>query len=72
MALKISASVLRAAICSPPGRESGKVGDGMDNVWMRSVAAMAVASVEDRFGISLSCGKKSTVREVRSARVLGM
>ena len=54
---KFSASVFRAAICSPPGRESGEVGDGFDSAWMSSVATTVVASADDRFGTSLSCGK---------------
>ena len=58
MALRnISASVFRAAICSPLERESGEVGDGLDSPWMSLVVATAMASAEDRFGISLSCRK---------------
>ena len=49
MALRnISASILRAAICSFPERESGELGDRLDSAWMSLVAATAVTSAEDR------------------------
>ena len=73
MALRnISASVFRAAICSPPGEENGAGGAGLESTWIISVAAMTVASAEDRFGILPSCGEKSTVREMRLVHVLGI
>ena len=70
--LKNACKLFESCHFSPSGGVNGAVGAGLVRAWMRSVAAMAAASAEVTLGMVLSCGKNSTVRAMRSARVLGM
>ena len=68
---KMSASSVRAQSCSSP-RKSGVEGFGFFYAAMRSKAAYAAKSAEERKGMSESKGKNSTVSLSRSCLVDGM
>ena len=68
-ALKISASLWSVRICSSPRDGNGDAGDGFMSVLVSNRAASAALSADESLGISMSCGKKSTVRAIRSALV---
>ena len=70
--LKMAASCFIAAICSVPKAGNGDAGDGLSSAAVSSRAASVAASAEEVVGMGVLWGKKSTEREILSARVLGM
>ena len=71
LARKISARDENAASCASPMVANGAAGDGLSRACVRASAALMALSEEERDGIGASCGKNSTVRMIRSARVKG-
>ena len=70
--MKMFANIFSADIHSPHGEANRADSEGCFSTWTNSVAATAAVSAEVRFGISQSCGKKSTVRAICSIRVFIM
>ena len=71
LARKILAREESAASCASPMVANGAAGDGLRRACVRASAALRALSAEERDGIGASCGKNSTVRMIRSARVDG-
>ena len=69
-ALKIFASLRSAHICSFPRDENGDAGAGFMSALVSNRAASAALLADELRGISMSCGKDSTVRAIRSDLVL--
>ena len=67
----IFASSRIAASCSSPRLLNGAAGVGCVSASAKSDAAAIARSVDDSLGIGLRCGKNSTVRQIRVARVRG-
>ena len=68
----IMAKCLIAAIYSVPNTGNGEAGDGFSSAAVSLRAASVAALADEVAGITASCGKNSTEREMRSERVLGM
>ena len=71
LARKNSAREESAASCASPMVANGAAGDGLSRACVRASAALMALSKEERDFIGASCGKNSTVRMIRSARVEG-
>ena len=71
-AAKISPRFLIAANWASPGVRNGALGWGLEMASVRLVAARRASSAGDETGTAQRCGKNSTVKLVRSARVVGM
>ena len=69
---KMSESWRSARICSLPNVWKGAAGAGLRRASARIRAASEALSAEELLGMSMSCGKNSTVREIRSALVCVM
>ena len=70
--MKISASLLSAAVLFTPTFVSGLVWVGLMRAWVRSMAACVAASCEDSLGKVSVSGKKPVVYETLYFSVLGM
>ena len=68
-ALKISDSLRSVRICSFPRDRNEDAGTGFKYASVSNCAASAVVSADELLGMSISCGKSSTVRAIRSALV---
>ena len=68
-ALKISASLLSARICSSPSDGNGDAGAGFISVLVSNRATSAALSADKLLGISMLCGKNSIVCAIRFALV---
>ena len=71
LARKILAREESADSCASPMLANGAAGAGLSRAFVRASAALMALSEEERDGIGASCGKNSTVRMIRSARVEG-
>ena len=58
-----------ARICLLPNERKGDAGAGCRSASASILAASAALSVDEVVGILMACGKNSTVRAMRSARV---
>ena len=70
--MKISASLLSAAVLFTPTFVSGLVWVGLMRAWVRSMAACSAASCEDILGKVSVSGSKSVVSETLFCSGLGM
>ena len=67
---KRSESVRRALVYSVPKIRNGEAGAGCRSALASILAASAALSLDNVAGMAMSCGKKATVRAMRSARFL--
>ena len=68
-ALKIFDSLLSTRIWLFPRDGNGDAGAGFKSASVSNRAALAAFSADELLGMSMSCGKKSTVRAICSALV---
>ena len=66
VALKRSASWWIVRICAFPNERKGDAGAGLSSASASILAASAALSAEEVVGMMVLCGKKSTVRKMRS------
>ena len=67
--VKSSESCCSACIWASPNVLNGDTGAGLRSALANMLAALAALSVDEVAGMSMSCGKKSTVRAIHSALV---